>query len=167
MIEYLWLIDRPAHFLHVGAVAVALLTGHVAPAVSPFSEVLTDVHDELQIFFDVHVALLHWNVVHAGAQDTALNAVQVLKIDNNLSTLMKDCNDILVTVLCQALSSPDMTAYHYLTTLDFVKDVAGCWTNFVRSPQDEVRFPHLYLFPKLVPELLKVGRCSLRDLYVT
>jgi hypothetical protein len=50
MIEYLWLIDRPAHLLHVGAVAAALLTGHAAPVVSPFSEVLTDAMMRYRMF---------------------------------------------------------------------------------------------------------------------
>ena len=79
MIQYLQLIDRPAYLLHVTTVTAALLTGTVAPAVSPFSETLPDTHDELQNAFDVHVALLHWNVVHAGAQGAALNAAQALK----------------------------------------------------------------------------------------
>jgi hypothetical protein len=155
MIQYLQLIDRPAYVLHVAAVAAALLAGNVAPDASPFSEALADAHDDLQNAFDVHLAVLHWNVVHAGAQGAALNAAQALKVANNLATLMKDCNATLVAALCQALSTPDMAAYHYLTTLDFVKDAAGCRTNFGRIPQAEVRFPHLQLFPKLAAELFK------------
>ncbi len=71
---------------------------------------------------------------------------------------MKDCYANLVAALCQTLSTPYMTAYHYLTNLDFVKDGSGCKTHFVRIPQAEVRFPHLQLFPKLTAELFKVSR---------
>jgi hypothetical protein len=158
MIQYLQLIDRPVYVLHDAAVSAALIPDNVAPTASPFSETLTDAHDELQNAFDVHVAVLHWNVVHAGAQGAALNVAQTLKVVNNLATLMKNCNDTFAAALWQALSTPDMEAYHYLTTLDFVKDTAGCRTNFGRITQVEVRFPHLYLFPKLAAELLKVGR---------
>jgi len=66
MIQYLQLIDRFTYALHVTAVAAALLAGHVASAASPFSETVADAHDELQKDFDVHVAVLHWNVVHVG-----------------------------------------------------------------------------------------------------
>ena len=158
MVQYLQLIDRPAYAIHVAAVDAALLAGHVAPAASPFSEALADAHDQLQNAFDVHVAVLHWNTVHAGAQAAALNAAQALKVANNLATLMQDCNATLAAALCQSLSTPDMAAYHYLTTLDFVKDAAGCRTNFGRIPHADVRFPHLQLFPKLAAELLKAGR---------
>jgi hypothetical protein len=51
-----------------------------------------------------------------------------------------------------------MSAYHYLTSLDFVKNASGCKTHFDRIPHDDVRFPHLNLFPKLAEELFKVGR---------
>ena len=115
MVEYLVLIDRTTHLAYVAAVAVAV----------------------------VYVALLHWNVVHTGHGDGALNVPQALKIVNSLATLMKDCNVNLPVALCQVLSTPDMTAYHYLTNLDFVKDVSGCKTHFGRIPQVEVRFPHL------------------------
>lgn len=158
MVEYLALIDRPAHLAHVAAVAAAVAAGHAVPAAIPFSEALADAHDELQSAFDVHVALLHWNVVHTGHGGGALNAAQALKIANSLATLMKDCNANLAAALCQALSTPDMAAYHYLTNLDFVKDASGCKTHFGRIPQAEVRFPHLQLFPKLAAELFKVGR---------
>jgi hypothetical protein len=141
MIQYLHLIDRPA--LHVAVVATTLLAGNAAPSASPFSEVLADAHDQLQNAFDVHVAVLHWNTVHTGAQSVALNAAQTLKVANNLATLMQDCNVTLAAALCQALSTPDMAAYHYLTSLDFVKDAAGCRTNFGRIPPADVRFPHL------------------------
>jgi hypothetical protein len=57
-----------------------------------------------------------------GTQGATLNAAHALKVANNLATLIKDCNATLVTALCQALSTPDMAVYHYLTTLDFVKD---------------------------------------------
>jgi hypothetical protein len=158
MVEYLALIDRPAHLAYVAAVAAAVAGGHAVPAAIPFSEALADAHDELQSAFDVHVALLHWNVVHTGHGGGALNAAQALKIANSLATLMKDCNANLAAALCQALSTPDMAAYHYLTNLDFVKDASGCKTHFGRIPQAEVRFPHLQLFPKLAAELFKVGR---------
>jgi hypothetical protein len=158
MVQYLQLIDRPAYAIHVAAVAAALLAGNVAPAASPFSETLADDHDQLQNAFDVHVAVLHWNTVHAGAQAAALNAAQALKVANNLATLMQDCNATLAAALCQSLSTPDMASYHYLTTLDFVKDAAGCRTNFGRIPGADVRFPHLQLFPKLAAELLKASR---------
>jgi hypothetical protein len=82
MVQYLQLIDRPAHLAHVAAVAVAVAAGNALPADIPFSEALADAHDELQSTFDVHVALLHCNVVHAGAQGAALNAAQALKIAN-------------------------------------------------------------------------------------
>jgi hypothetical protein len=71
---------------------------------------------------------------------------------------MKDCNATLAAALCQALSTPDMAVYHYLTNLDFFKDASGCNIHFGRIPQAEVRFPHLQLFPKLEAELFKVGR---------
>jgi hypothetical protein len=48
MVEYLALIDRPAHLAHVAAVAVAIAGGHAIPAAIPFSEALADAHDELQ-----------------------------------------------------------------------------------------------------------------------
>ncbi len=91
MVQYLQLIDRPAHLAHVASVAVAVAAGNVLPADIPFSEALADAHDELQSVFDVHVTLLHWIVVHAGAQGDDLNTAQALKIANNLATL-KDCN---------------------------------------------------------------------------
>jgi hypothetical protein len=111
--EYLSLIDRAAHLAHVAAVAAAIIAGHAPPAAIPFSEALDDAHDELQSAFDVHVALLLWNVVHAGAgaaalnaaqalkiaNSAALNAAQALKIANSLATLMKDCNANLATAL--------------------------------------------------------------------
>ena len=50
-----------------------------------------------------------------------------------------------------------MAAYHYLTSLDFVKDASGDKTNFGRIPQADVRFPHLKLFPNLAVELFRVG----------
>jgi len=71
---------------------------------------------------------------------------------------MKDCNTHLANATCLALSTPEMDAYHYLTSLDFVKDASGCKTNFGRIPQPDVRFPHLQFFPKLVAEHFKVGR---------
>jgi hypothetical protein len=87
MVQYLQLIDRPAYAIHVAAVAAALLAGHAAPAASPFSEALADAHDQLQNAFDVHVAVLHWNTVHAGAQAAALNAAQALKMLHRLLKL--------------------------------------------------------------------------------
>jgi hypothetical protein len=109
MVQYLQLIDRPAYAIHVAAVDTALLAGHVAPVASPFSEALADAHDQLlQNAFDVHVAVLHWNTVHAGAQAAALNATQALKVANNLATLMQDCNATLAAALCQSLSTPDI-----------------------------------------------------------
>jgi hypothetical protein len=109
MAQYLQLIDRPAHLAHVAAVPVAVAAGNALPADIPFSEALAVAHDELQSAFDVHVTLLHWNVVHAGAQGAALNAAQALKIANSLATL-KDCNATLAAAPCQALSTPDMAA---------------------------------------------------------
>ena len=125
MVQYLQLIDRPAYAIHVAAVDAALLAGQAAPAASPFSEALADAHDQLQNAFDVHDAVLHWNTVHAGAQAAVLNAAQALKVANNLATLMQDCNATLTASLYQSLSTPDMATYHYLTTLDFVKDTVG------------------------------------------
>jgi hypothetical protein len=71
---------------------------------------------------------------------------------------MQDCNEHLDNAICTAISAPDMSAYHYLTSLEFVKDASGCKTHFGRIPHADVRFPHLYHFPKLTPELFKVGR---------
>jgi hypothetical protein len=33
---------------------------------------------------------------------------------------------ILRMPLCEALATPEMAAYHYLTSLDFVKDASRC-----------------------------------------
>ena len=71
---------------------------------------------------------------------------------------MKDCNSHLTHALCQALNTPQMAAYQYLTNLDFVTDASGCRTNFGRIPQADVRFPHVQLFSKLLMEYFKVGR---------
>jgi hypothetical protein len=60
-----------------------------------------------------------------------------VKMTDNLDTLMKDCNSYLTNALCQALDTLDMTAYHYLTNLDFVKDASDWKTNFGRIPQAE------------------------------
>jgi len=49
MVEYLALIDRPAHLAYVAAVAAAVAGGHAVPAAIPFSEALADAHDELKI----------------------------------------------------------------------------------------------------------------------
>jgi hypothetical protein len=159
MPEYLALIDRPAHAAYVAAVAAALdaMPSAAPPVAIPFSEPLADAHDELQNAFNTHVATLRWDVVHVGAGAANLNAAQAAKVANNIATLMKDCNTHLANATCLALSAPDMSAYHYLTSLDFVKDASGCRTNFGRIPQAGVRFPHLHLFPKLSAELFKVG----------
>ncbi len=49
MAEYLTLIDRPVHLVHVAAVAAALAAGNAATSVIPFSEPLTDAHDETKM----------------------------------------------------------------------------------------------------------------------
>ena len=120
MVEYLALIDRTSHLVHVAVVAVVIPDGHPVPDDIPFSEALSDAHDELQSTFDVHVALLHWNVVHPRVAGVALNAAQVLKIVNNLATLMKDCNAHLAVALCQVLhtvySGPFTSRRGYATT---------------------------------------------------
>jgi len=158
MPEYLALIDRPAHAVYVAAVAAALAAAAAPPVPIPFSEPLADAHDELQNAFNAHVAALRWDIVHVGAGANALNAAQTAKVASNVATLMKDCNTHLANATCLALSTPDMAAYHYLTSLDFVKDASGCKTNFGRIPQADVRLQHLQLFPKLAAELFKVGR---------
>jgi hypothetical protein len=112
----------------------------------------------IQFNHNSHIAALRWDVVHVGAGAANLNAAQALKVAISLATLMKDCNANLTNALCIALSVPDMAAYHYLTSLDFVKDASGCKTHFGRIPQTDVRFPQLQLFPKLAAELFKVGR---------
>jgi hypothetical protein len=155
LLEYLVLIDRPAHLAHVAAVAAAIAGGHGMPDDIPYSEPLADAHNELHNSFDSHFAHLRWNVVHVGV---ALNDAQALKVASSLATLMKDCNANLTNALCSALSVPDKAAYLYLTSLDFVKDASGCKTHFGRIPQADVHFPHLQLFPKLAAELFKVGR---------
>ena len=167
MLEYLVLIDRPAHAAYVVAVAAALtaLPPAAPPAAIPFSEPLADAHDELQNAFNAHVAALRWDVVHVGAGANALNAAQAAKVASNIATLMKDCNTHLANATCLALSTPEMDAYHYLTSLDVVKDASGCKTNFGRIPQADVRFTHLQLFPKLAAELFKVYCCFLQFRY--
>jgi hypothetical protein len=87
-----------------------------------------------------------------------LNIVQADKVASSIATLMQDCNTHFANALCTSISVPDMSSYHYLTGLDFVKDVSGCKTHFDRMPHDDVRFPHLQLFPKLATELFKVDR---------
>ena len=130
MPEYLALIDRSAHAAYVAAVAAALadMPSAAPPPAIPFSEPLADAHDELQNAFNAHVAALRWDVVHVGAGAAALNAAQAAKVAINIATLMKDCNTHLANATCLALSAPDMAAYHYLTSLDFVKDASGCRT---------------------------------------
>ena len=100
MLEYLDLINRPAHSAHVATVAAAIAGGKPLPAglgrdAIPFSEVSAAAY-ELQRAFDVHVALLHSNVEHAGTQgpalNTALNAAQALKSAHSIATSMKDCH---------------------------------------------------------------------------
>jgi hypothetical protein len=166
--EYLALIDRPAYAAYVIAVAAALVA--VPPAAPPaavtFSEPLADAHDELQNAFNAHVAASRWDVVHVGAGANALNAAQAAKVASSLATLMKDCNAHLANATCLTLSTPEMATYHYLTSLDFVKDASGCRTNFGRISQAEYRFPHLQLFPNWQQNFFKVGRVYLRDLYI-
>ena len=70
MLEYLDLINRPAHSAHVATVAAAIAGGKPLPAAIPFSEVSADAH-ALQRAFDVHVALLHSNVAHVGTQGSS------------------------------------------------------------------------------------------------
>ena len=76
MVEYLVLIDRPTHLVHVAPVDVAIVGGHVVPVTIPFSETLPDAHDELQSAFDVHVVLLHLNMVHPGVGGVVLDVTQ-------------------------------------------------------------------------------------------
>ena len=159
MTQYLLLIDRVSHQDYIVAVTTAVLAG-VAPPVYPntFSESLASAHSELQCAFDEHISRNHWDIIHTGADTVALNAAQTVQIADSLATLMKDCNSYLTNTLCQVLATLDMTVYHYLTYLDFVKDASGCKTNFGRIPQAEVHFPHVQLFPKLAAELFKVRR---------
>jgi hypothetical protein len=70
---------------NVAAVGVSTAGGQPLPAAIPFSEVLADTH-ALQSAFDLHIALMHCNVVHADAQDPALNESQALKIANSIAT---------------------------------------------------------------------------------
>ncbi len=68
------------------------------PPAIPFSEVLADTH-ALQSALDLHIALMHCNVVHADVQGPALNESQALKIANRITTLMKDCDATLAVAL--------------------------------------------------------------------
>ena len=90
--------------------------------------------------------------------NVAATGAQNLKIEAALAVVMKDCNSHLTHALCQALNTPQMAAYQYLTNLDFVTDASGCRTNFGRIPQGDVCFPHVQFFPKLLMEYFKVGR---------
>lgn len=156
MTEYLALIDRPAHLTHVAAVTATVVAGHGMPATIPYSEDLADSHDQLQNAFNSHAATLLWDVVNVGTGAPNLNVSQSLKVSSSLATLIQHCHANLANAFYTALYTPEMTAYHYLTSLDFVKDASGCKTHFGRIPPADVRFPHLQLFPKLAEELFKV-----------
>jgi hypothetical protein len=126
-----------------------------------FVEPLADAHTEITTAFDVCIADKRWNAIFAGggagavAPNAAATLAQTLKIEDDLAVVMKDCNFHLTYALCQALNTPQMTAHQYLTNLDFVTDASGCRTNFGRIPQADVRFPHVYLFSKLLMEYFK------------
>jgi len=112
----------------------------------PFVENLADAHDELTSAFDVYISSKNWNVVYTAGGATAIAAAQLTqedRIDRGLSALMKDCNFLLTTVLCNSFNTDTMTAYQHLANLDFVRNSTGCQSNFGRIPPGDTRYPHL------------------------
>ena len=150
--QYLSLIDRPAHKAYLNAIAL----GGAPAGPDVFVEPLADEHTELTTAFDVFIDNKRWIAIFAGggavaaAANAAATIAQTLKIEAALAVVMKDCNSHLTHALCQALNTTQMTAYQYLTNLDFVTDASGCRTNFGRIPQADVRFPHVKLFSRLL-----------------
>jgi hypothetical protein len=143
MTDYLDLIDRPAYLAHVTVVGVAVAGRYALTATVSYSETLADAHDQIQNSFNRHIADKRWDVIHTGTGATTLNKAQTDKVASSIVTLMQDCKTHLDNALYTEISTPDMSAYHYLTSLDFVKDDSGCKTHFGRIPHTYVRFPHL------------------------
>ena len=90
----------------------ALTLGWSPPAPNPFVENLADAHDELTSVCDVYIVSKNWNVVFTSGGVVLVVTVQVIqqdRIDLGLSTMMKDCNFLLTTVLCNSFNTDTMT----------------------------------------------------------
>jgi hypothetical protein len=125
-VQYLSFIDRPAHQAYLLAIAA----GPAPAGPDVFVEPLADAHTELITAFDVFIANKRWNAIFAGggggaaavAVNVAATGAQNLKIETVLAVVMKDCNSHLTHALCQALNTPQMAAYQYLTNLENPSD---------------------------------------------
>ena len=139
----------------------ALTLGWSPPAPNPFVENLADAHDELTSVCDVYIVSKNWNVVFTSGGVVLVVTVQVIqqdRIDLGLSTMMKDCNFLLTTVLCNSFNTDTMTTYQHLTNLDFVRNTTSCQSNFGLLPPTDIRYLHLQLFYRLTTEFFKGGR---------
>jgi len=73
--DYFELLNRPVNLANAFAVGVS---AEPLPAAIPFSKVLADTH-AFQSAFDLHVALMHCNMVHPATQGPALTESQAVK----------------------------------------------------------------------------------------
>ena len=83
---------------------------------------------------------------------------QQARVDRGVSAIMKECNFLLTTALCNSFNAATMQAYQHLANLDFVRDATSCESSFGRIPFADLRFPHLQLFCRLTHEFFRVGR---------
>ena len=141
---------------------VVIATGSQTTHPNPFHENLADATDELVSVFDIFIAGKNWNTIFTVGVVTTIVITTVTQqdtVNHGLQTMMKDYNYQLATTLCNAFNTSPMTSYQHLVNLTFVKKSTGCETNSVgHIPNDDVYFPHMYLFGKLATEYFKTGR---------
>jgi len=156
LVEYESLIDRDAHATYI----VASALGPMA-APDPFVMTLAEAHDDLTFALDVFIGGKNWNMVYtaggAAAIDLAMQSQQE-RVNRGVSAMLKECNFLLTTVVCNSFNTPTMTTYQHLANLDFVCDANNPATTFGRIPVTDIRFPHLQLFCRLTHEFSRVGR---------
>jgi len=154
-VEYETLIDRGAHAVYIVAAALGAMT-----APDPFVITLAEAHDDLTGALDVFVAGKNWNMQYTagGASAIALAmADQQERVNRGVAAMLKECNFLLTTALCNSFNLSSMTAYQHLVNLDFVLDANSPATAFGRIPVADIRFPHLQLFCRLTHEFFRVG----------
>jgi hypothetical protein len=92
------------------------------------------------------VHLTFTSTVGGAAAIANAHVAQTHRILHVLSNLMKDCNFLLTTLICNSFNMDTMTVYQHMTNLDFVIDATSCQSNFVHLPPTDTRYPHLKLF---------------------
>jgi hypothetical protein len=86
----------------------------------------------------------------------AAQIVQQVKIDRDVTGLMKQCNFLLTDVLCTSFVA-GMTSYQHLVNLDFVRLDNSCESSFGCIPPADIRYSYLQCFGMLVHEFFSVG----------